>query len=73
VNIAFNAFFERFVTRSKFLFFMSLFVPLSLLYSATGNWHLPKDFDVMTNAVSAWSTNGTCPSWRDTSRMTLLQ
>jgi hypothetical protein len=50
--------FERYIARSRFRFFLSVFVPLTLLYAATASWHLG-DFDVLTNAVSAWHLGNT--------------
>ena len=40
--------------RSKIFFFISIFFPLAIVYSATAKWTLPQDPDVSTNAVSAW-------------------
>lgn len=53
MTMPFSAVFERFLARSKLQYFLSLFVPLTLLYGATASWHL-HDFDVITNTVSAW-------------------
>jgi len=53
-NSAANAIFGRFVACSKLRFFLSLFLPLSLIYGATASWQLPQDFDALTNAVTAW-------------------
>jgi hypothetical protein len=58
MSLTFSAVFERYVARSRPRFFLSLFVPLTLLYAATASWHL-KDFDVLTNAVSAWHLGNT--------------
>ena len=58
MTMTFSAVFERFVARSRLQFFLSLFVPLTLLYGATASWQL-HDFDVVTNAVSAWHLGNT--------------
>lgn len=47
-------FFERYVFSSRKRFFLSLFIPLTLIYGATASWELPQDPDVLTIAVSAW-------------------
>lgn len=46
--------FERFVFPSYTRFFLTIFVPLALIYGATAKWTLPQDPDVVTIAVSAW-------------------
>ena len=58
LNLTIVTIFERVITRSRLTFFVSLLVPLTLLYSATASWHL-HDFDVLTNIASAWHLGNT--------------
>lgn len=49
-----QAFFDRYIFSSRRRFFLSVFIPLTLIYSLTASWDLPQDPDVLTIAVSAW-------------------
>ncbi|MFP4063158.1 MAG: hypothetical protein ACLFS2_10240, partial [Halochromatium sp.] len=50
----FQVFFERYIFSSRKQFFLSIFLPLTLIYGATASWELPQDPDTITNAVTAW-------------------
>lgn len=49
-----QSFFARHIFSSRWRFFLSLFIPLTFIYSVTASWDLPQDPDTITNAVTAW-------------------
>lgn len=46
--------FDRAVTQSELRFFISIFLPITVVYAVTASWDFPPDFDALTNTVSAW-------------------
>jgi hypothetical protein len=49
-----DAVLQRYVGDSAVRFFLSLFLPLTLLYAATASWQLPINGDPLTNTITAW-------------------
>lgn len=49
-----DALLQRYVGDSAARFFLSLFLPLLVLYAATASWQLPINYDALTNTITAW-------------------
>lgn len=55
----FDALLHRVVGGSTVRFFLSIFLPLAVIYGATANWDLPYDPDALSNVVAAWHLGNT--------------
>ncbi|KAA6183294.1 hypothetical protein F2Q65_15915 [Thiohalocapsa marina] len=54
LNVLKNAIIKRVIDGPTWVFFLSIFFPLTILYSITADWELPYDADAAINAISAW-------------------